>query len=132
VSAIAPDNSRAKNGWGRRRESNAPSANYDLAALPLSYTGPRCRTLCDSLASYNQNVQPARTSCPSCGSTKFSKGRDCTEPSLGLLFAVRSGCAQTKNGVGGKVLGEVLRESHCPLSIQVLRVIKIFSSSGNR
>jgi hypothetical protein len=65
--------------WGRRRESNATSANYDLAALPLSYTGPRCRTLCDGLASYNQNlshvsgfpehltcrrvVQPARTSC---------------------------------------------------------------------
>jgi hypothetical protein len=85
-----------KSRWGRRRESNATSANYDLAALPLSYTGPRCRTLCDGLASYNQNlshasefpehlprrrvVQPARTSCPSSGSTKLSKvGEDVTK-----------------------------------------------------
>jgi hypothetical protein len=42
-----------------KSNANAPSANYDLAALPLSYTGPRCRTLCDSLASYNQNLSRA-------------------------------------------------------------------------
>ena len=28
-------------GWSRREESNAPSAEYYSAALPLSYTGLR-------------------------------------------------------------------------------------------
>ena len=27
--------------WSRREDSNTPSADYDSAALPLSYTGPR-------------------------------------------------------------------------------------------
>ena|GEM_PF-4629960 len=36
---------KAERSWGRRRESNTTPANYDLAALPLSYTGPRFRTL---------------------------------------------------------------------------------------
>src|SRR5262249_8105257 len=49
----APPPLQVERSWGWRRESNATSANYDLAALPLSYTGPRCRTLCDGLASYN-------------------------------------------------------------------------------
>jgi hypothetical protein len=54
-SSAAPTSSRALLGPAVGIEPN--SAKGFLAALPLNYTGPR--TLCDSLASSNQNLSRA-------------------------------------------------------------------------
>ena len=49
--------SNALGAGGGNRTPHLPTTIWLL--YHLSYTGPRCRTLCDSLASYNQNLSHA-------------------------------------------------------------------------
>ena len=67
-----PPRLRVKDSWGRRRESKPPSANYNLAALPLSYTGPRttirwpCELQTKSLTRLGISRTPAASATASC------------------------------------------------------------------
>jgi hypothetical protein len=100
----APPRLQVERSWGRRRVSNPTSAKGYLAALPLSYTGVvpypmALRATIKNLSPASEFpehmprrrvVQPARTSCPSCGSTKLSQvGEDATRASR-LLTQIRA------------------------------------------